>query len=72
VRRKKLKADLTQKKFFDFFMLRRLESVFQGQKILVSLAANIKATLPPAVITIHRKVPRDIFIYNVEKFNLLA
>ena len=41
-------------------------------KILVSLAANIKATLPPAVITIHRKVPRDIFIYNVEKFNLLA
>ena len=32
MRRKKLKADLTQKKIlFDFFMLRRLESVFKAE-----------------------------------------
>ena len=41
-------------------------------KFLVTLTANIKAAPPPAVITIHQKVPRDIFIYNVEKFKLLA
>ena len=26
----------------------------------------------PVVITIHQKVPRDIFIHNVEKIKLLA
>ena len=79
---KKMKADLTQKKLFWLFYAETTWKCFSRPKnffwkkffwkILVSLAANIKATLPPAVITIHRKVPRDIFIYNVEKFNLLA
>ena len=79
---KKLKADSTKKIFFDFFMLRRYESVFKGKKknfskiffwkFLVSLTANIKAAPPPAVITIPEKVPRDIFLCNVEKFELLA
>jgi len=82
VRRKNLKADLTQKKiFFYYSMLKRLENVFQGEKkfwkifflkFLITLTANIKAAPPPAVITIHQKIPRDIFICNVEKFELLA
>ena len=32
MRRKNLKADLTQKNFFYFSMLKRLENVFQGEK----------------------------------------
>ena len=83
MRRKNLKADLTQKKnFFYFSMLKRLENVFQGVKnfflknfflkFLATLTANIKAAPPPAVITIHQKIPREIFICNVEKFELLA
>ena len=63
-------------------MLRRLESVFQDEKnffekkffpkFLASLTVNIKATQRSVVLTKQQKVPRDIFIYNVEKFNLLA
>ena len=54
-------------------MLRRVESVFQGGKknfrfFFHFLATKIKA----AVITIRKKIPRDIFIYYVEKFKLLA
>ena len=83
MRSKKRKAVLTRKKFFfDFFMLRRLESVFKAKtnffeknfflNFLLSLTANIKAAPPPPVINIDQKVPRDIFICNVEKFELLA
>ena len=65
-------------------MLRRSKSVFQGEKKLVrenfwkflkflaSLTANIKAAPPSAVITIQQKVPRDIFIYNIQKFKLIS
>ena len=54
-------------------MLRRVESVFQGGKKIFDfffhfLAKKIKA----AVITIRKKIPRDIFINYVEKFKLLA
>ena len=69
-----MKADSTREKFFfDFFMLRRLESVFQGQKIFFEKIFFEKFwSVWRRVITIHQKVPRDIFIYNVEKFKLLA
>ena len=65
-------------------MLRRLENVFQGEKkflkkkfpkflkFLAGLTAKIKDGVAPAVITIHQKPPRDIFIYNVEKLKLIS
>ena len=57
-------------------MLKRLENVFQDEKknfeIFCDFIFDIKAAPPPAAITIQQKVPRDILIYNVEKFKLLA
>ena len=43
-------------------MLKRLENVFQDEKFFFE----------SALITEQQKVPRDIFIYNIQKFKLLA
>ena len=55
-----------------FFKAKKIFRKFFFWKFLVSLTANIKVAPPPAVITIPEKVPRDIFLCNVEKFELLA
>ena len=60
-----------KKIFFYFSMLKRFENVFQDE-IFWDFIFDIKAASPQAVITLEQKVTRDIFIYNVEKFKLLA
>jgi len=71
-----------KKKFFLTFLCWDDLKVFLKQKqiflkkfflnFLLSLTANIKAAPPPPVINKDQKVPCDIFICNVEKFELLA
>ena len=62
VRRKKLKADLTQNKIFDFSMMKQLANVFHDEiKFFWDFIFDIKAAPPSPVITIQQKIPRDIF-----------
>ena len=55
------KKNFFEKKIFSKFLI-----------FLATLTANIKAAPRAGVITIHQKVARDIFIYNVEKFELIS
>ena len=64
------KADL-----WDFSMLKRLDEKKFLKKffeIFWDIIFDIKAAPHPAVNTIQQKILRDILIYNVEKFKLLA
>ena len=70
---KNLRPIWPKKKFF--FWLFHAETTLECLsrfEIFWDVNFDIKAAPPPAVITIQEKVPFDIFIYNVEKFNLLA
>ena len=62
--------------FLDFLCWEELKVFFKTEKnfrfFFHFLATKIKAAPPPAVITIRKKIPREIFIYYVEKFKLLA
>ena len=51
---KKLEADLTQKNFFEFFMLRRLESVFQGKNFFSISDKNILEGLKSIIFKLLR------------------
>ena len=62
-------------------MLRRLESVFKAEtnffekfffEFFVKFDGEHQSGAAPPVINIDQKVPRDIFICNIEKFELLA
>ena len=74
-----------KKNFLTFFMLRRFESVFQSEnhfffekkffeifEIFGLFDRKHQSGARPVLITVHRKILRDIFIYNFEKFKSIS